>query len=119
MHGFTPTTPARTPKGRQRTGIVPLSGDFWRAAPGWWDEDARLLTDLQYVSRALITDKLSSYGVAKREFLPDVEHWQSGYLNNRAETSHRPPGVGSDRCGGSSRHRKPGLPLARDSSAPS
>jgi len=50
----------------------------------------RLLKGLQYVPRVLITDKLGSYGVAKRELLPDVEHRQSRYLNNRAENSHRP-----------------------------
>jgi putative transposase len=36
-----------------------------------------------------VTDKLKSYGV-EREILPDVEHRQSRYLNNRAENSHRP-----------------------------
>jgi putative transposase len=50
----------------------------------------RLLKGLQYVPRVLITDKLKSYGVAKRELLPDVEHRESRYLNNRAENSHRP-----------------------------
>jgi putative transposase len=50
----------------------------------------RLLKGLQYVSRVLITDKLGSYGVAKRELLPYVEHRKSRYLNNRAENSHRP-----------------------------
>ena len=50
----------------------------------------RLLKGLQYVPRVMITDKLGSYGVAKRELLPDVEHRQSRYLNNRAENSHRP-----------------------------
>ena len=50
----------------------------------------RLLKGLQYSSRVLITDKLKSYGVAKRELLPDVEHRESRYLNNRAENSHRP-----------------------------
>jgi putative transposase len=45
---------------------------------------------LQYVPRAIVTDKLGSYGAAKREVLPDVEHRQSRYLNNRAENSHRP-----------------------------
>ena len=38
----------------------------------------------------IVTDKLRSYGVAKRHLLPDVEHRQSRYLNNRAENSHRP-----------------------------
>jgi transposase-like protein len=50
----------------------------------------RLLKGLLYVPRVLITDKLKSYGVAQRELLPDVEHWQSRYLNNRSENSHRP-----------------------------
>ncbi len=39
--------------------------------------------------RVLITDKLASYGAAKREMLPSVEHRQSRYLNNRAENSHQ------------------------------
>jgi putative transposase len=40
--------------------------------------------------RVIITDKLRSYGAAKREILPGVEHRQSRYLNNRCENSHRP-----------------------------
>ncbi len=50
----------------------------------------RLLKGLQYTPRVLITDKLKSYGVAKRDLLPKVEHRESRYLNNRAENSHRP-----------------------------
>ena len=50
----------------------------------------RLLKGLQYTPRVLVTDKLKSYGVAKRELLPDVEHRGSRYLNNRVENSHRP-----------------------------
>jgi putative transposase len=38
----------------------------------------------------LITDKLKSYGAAKREILPGVEHRQHKGLNNRAENSHQP-----------------------------
>src|SRR6516225_9853323 len=49
-----------------------------------------LLKGLQYVPRVVITDKLKSYGAAKREILPGVEHRQSRYLNNRCENSHRP-----------------------------
>jgi putative transposase len=49
-----------------------------------------LLKGLQYVPRVLVTDKLGSYGVAKRALMPDVEHRKSRYLNNRAENSHRP-----------------------------
>ena len=50
----------------------------------------KLLKGLQFVPRVLVTDKLKSYGVAKREILPGIEHRQSRYLNNRAENSHRP-----------------------------
>src|SRR5277367_5507124 len=50
----------------------------------------RLLKGLEYVPRVIVTDKLRSYGVAKRQLLPGVEHRQSRYLNNRAENSHRP-----------------------------
>ena len=50
----------------------------------------RLLKGLHYVPRVIVTDKLRSYGVARRQLLPSVEHRQSRYLNNRAENSHRP-----------------------------
>ncbi len=50
----------------------------------------KLLKGSEYVPRVLITDKLGSYGAAKREMLPGVEHRQSRYLNNRAENSHQP-----------------------------
>jgi hypothetical protein len=36
------------------------------------------------------SDKLKSYGAAKREILAGVAHRQSRYLNNRCENSHRP-----------------------------
>ena len=49
-----------------------------------------LLKGCQYIPRVIITDKRKSYGVAKRESLPGVEHRQSRYLNNRCENSHRP-----------------------------
>jgi putative transposase len=50
----------------------------------------KLLKELHYVPRVVITDKLKSYGAAKREIFPGVEHRQSRYLNNRCENSHRP-----------------------------
>ncbi len=50
----------------------------------------RLLKDLAYVPRVVITDKLASYGAAKREVLPSVEHRQHKRFNNRAENSHQP-----------------------------
>lgn len=50
----------------------------------------KLLKGCQYVPRVIVTDKLKSYGAAKREVLPGVEHRQHRYLNNRAENSHQP-----------------------------
>jgi putative transposase len=50
----------------------------------------KLLKGLSDVPRVIITDKLRSYGAAKREMLPGVEHHQHRYLNNRAEHSHQP-----------------------------
>src|SRR5690349_12515713 len=40
--------------------------------------------------RVMITDKLASYGAAKREVMPAIEHRQHKGLNNRAENSHQP-----------------------------
>lgn len=50
----------------------------------------KLLKGLQYVPRVIVTDKLRSYGAARKEILPGVEHRQHRYLNNRAEVSHQP-----------------------------
>jgi putative transposase len=50
----------------------------------------KLLKGLRYVPRVMITDQLKSYGAAKRELLPGVEHRQHRYVNNRAEHSHQP-----------------------------
>jgi putative transposase len=50
----------------------------------------QLLKGLTYVPRVIITDKLNSYGAAKREVLPSVEHRRHRYLNNRDENSHQP-----------------------------
>ncbi len=40
--------------------------------------------------RVMITDKLASYGAARREVMPSVEHRRHKGLNNRAENSHQP-----------------------------
>src|SRR3954462_2676318 len=40
--------------------------------------------------RVLITDKPASYGTAKSEMVPSVEHRKHKGLNNRAENSHQP-----------------------------
>src|SRR6266478_6041712 len=50
----------------------------------------KLLKGLTYVPRVIITEKLKSYGAAKREILPVVAHRQSRSLNNRCEHAHRP-----------------------------
>jgi len=79
---------------------------LWRAVDQNWvapdilvqarrDADAakrsfrRFLKGLEYAPRVIVTDKLRSYGVAKRDLLPNTEHRQSRYLNNRAENSPR------------------------------
>jgi putative transposase len=41
-------------------------------------------------SRVMVTDKLASYGAAKCQVMPSVEHRRHKGLNNRAETSHQP-----------------------------
>jgi putative transposase len=50
----------------------------------------KLLKGCQYIPRVIVTDKLASYGAAKHELLPSVEHRQHRYLNNREENSHQP-----------------------------
>ena len=50
----------------------------------------RKLMKLQgYSPRLMITDKLRSYGPARKEFMPSVLHCQDRYANNHAETSHQ------------------------------
>src|SRR6478752_4566799 len=50
----------------------------------------KLLKKQMRPPRVMITDKLASYGAAKREVMPGVEHRQHKGLNNRAENSHQP-----------------------------
>jgi putative transposase len=50
----------------------------------------KLLKKQGIAPRVRITDKLASYGAAKREIMPGVEHRQHRGLNNRAENSHQP-----------------------------
>jgi len=49
-----------------------------------------LLTQSRYVPRVVITDKLASYGAARRVLLPGVAHRRHKGLNNRAGNSHQP-----------------------------
>ena len=41
----------------------------------------RWLKGLQYVPPVIVARKLRSYGVARRQLLPGIEHRQSRYLN--------------------------------------
>ncbi|MBL0406001.1 IS6 family transposase [Microvirga aerilata] len=54
----------------------------------------RLLTRLMrkqgMAPKRIITDKLPSYGAARRQVMPTVEHRSHKGLNNRAENSHLP-----------------------------
>jgi putative transposase len=45
----------------------------------------KLLKGLQYVPRVIITDKRKSYGAAKREILPRVEHRQTRQREHRMQ----------------------------------
>jgi len=50
----------------------------------------RLMKRWGFVPRRIITDKLRSYGAAKRDVAPGLDHWSHKGLNNRAENSHLP-----------------------------
>ncbi|MGA7954980.1 MAG: IS6 family transposase, partial [Gloeobacterales cyanobacterium] len=65
----------------------------------------KLLKPVGWAPRVLITDKLKSYGAAKRKLLQGVDHRQHKGLNNRAENSHRPTRVRERRMG---RFKSPG-----------
>ncbi len=53
----------------------------------------RLLKSHQGEPRKIVTDKLRSYAVARRELIPNTIHDTSQYANNRAELSHQPTRV--------------------------
>ena len=50
----------------------------------------KLIRKQMRTPRVMITDKLGTYGAAKSEAMPGVEHRQHKGLNNRAENSHQP-----------------------------
>ena len=50
----------------------------------------KLLKRQGWAPRRLVADKLASYGAAKREVAPGMEHRSHKRLNNRAENSHVP-----------------------------
>ncbi len=45
---------------------------------------------LGFVPKRIITDKLRSYGAARREVAPGIEHWSHKGLNNQAKNSYLP-----------------------------
>ncbi|EIM28023.1 transposase [Microvirga lotononidis] len=51
---------------------------------------ARLMKKQGMAPKRIITDKLLSYGAARRQVMPRVEHWSHKGLNNRVENSHLP-----------------------------
>ena len=53
----------------------------------------RLLRKYSGEPGRVVTDKLRSYGVARRELMLDVVHDTSRYANNRVEQSHEPTRV--------------------------
>ena len=50
----------------------------------------KLMKRWSFVPKRIITDKLRSYGAAKREVAPGLDHWSHKGLNNRAENSRLP-----------------------------
>ena len=48
----------------------------------------KLLKSQESTPFEMMTDKLKSYGAAKKEIMPSVTHIQDQYANNRAENSH-------------------------------
>ena len=74
----------------QDGNVLDILVQSWRNKRAAFTFFRKLLKGCQYVARVLITDKLASYGAAKRELLSSVEHRQHRRLNNRAENSHQP-----------------------------
>jgi putative transposase len=50
----------------------------------------RLMKQQGGLPKRIVTDKLRSYGAARRQIMPAVEHRSHKGLNNRAENSHLP-----------------------------
>lgn len=50
----------------------------------------RLLKKQALAPKRIVTDKLRSYGAAKRDVMPAIEHRSHKGLSNRAENSHLP-----------------------------
>jgi putative transposase len=50
----------------------------------------KLVKGVRYAPRQLVTDKLRSYGAARRALLPGIGHSQDQRANNKAEVPHQP-----------------------------
>jgi putative transposase len=50
----------------------------------------KLLKRGEFIPKRIITDKIRSYGAAKPEVAPGLDHWSQNGLKNRAENSHLP-----------------------------
>jgi putative transposase len=70
--------------------VLDILVQSWRNATAAKRLLRKLLKKQGIAPRVMITDKLASYGVAKREIMPGIEHRQHNGLNNRAENSHQP-----------------------------
>jgi transposase-like protein len=74
----------------QHGNVLDILVTSWRDATAAIRFVRKLLKNLEYVPRVLVTDKLAGYGAARRRMLRSVEHRKSKYLSNRAENSHQP-----------------------------
>lgn len=61
---------------------------LWRAVDQYAYVLVRLLKKQECAPKRIVTDKLRSYGAAKRQVMPHVDHRSHKGLNNRAENSH-------------------------------
>ena len=77
-------------RGRSAWGRARYSGPEPRNAKAAKRLLRKLLKKQGVAPRVMIMDKLASYGAARREIMPGVEHRQHKGLNNRAENSHQP-----------------------------
>jgi len=74
----------------RRTGVLDILVQSRRDTRAAKRLMRKLLKRQCRVPRVMVTDKLASYGAAKRDLMPSVEHRRHKGLNNRAENSHQP-----------------------------
>ena len=71
-----------------RTGLSLTKSSRTAATYGCQALLTRLLKKQGIAPKRMVTDKLRSYGAARRQVMPHVEHRSHKGLNNRAENSH-------------------------------